>query len=69
MQDLARSAGALAEAEAPQPGRVAQEGGLGDDVAAGHVDAAAAERLGTLDARLAQLRQEVPVCTPSVQGR
>ncbi len=68
MQDLARSAGALAEAEAPQPGRVAQEGGLGNDAAAGHVDAAAAERLGTLDARLRQLRQEVPACTPECPG-
>ncbi len=69
MQDLARSAGALAEAEAPQPGRVAHEGGLGNDAAAGHVDAAAAERLGTLEARLRQLRQEVPAYTLSVQGR
>ena len=69
MQDLARGAGALAEGEAPQPGRVAREGGLGDDAAAAHVDAAAAERLVTLDARLAQLRQEVPARTPSVRGR
>lgn len=68
MQDLARGAGALAEAEAPQPGRAAQEGVLGDDAAAGQGDAAAAERLGTLEARLRQLQQEVPAC-PSVQGR
>ena len=59
-QDLAQGAGAPngGAVEAPSPAEGAGERGAAGAEASG----AAAERLGTLDARLAQLRQEVRLC-------
>ncbi|KAK9822243.1 hypothetical protein WJX81_005392 [Elliptochloris bilobata] len=70
MQDLARGAGAPIEGstKAGNPGEGAQVAERASGAAAAEPNAAAAERLGTLEARLAQLHQEVAEADDAADG-